>query len=69
MGQKPNEWRGAAFLEPFRGRWVAVAGERVLVHGESQQQVRAKLRILHQVADDVLLVPNAPKWKKEAVES
>lgn len=60
--KKPNEWPGPAFLEPFSGRWVAVIGQEVLVHGESRQQVKAKLKHLRRTAEAVFLVRTYSKW-------
>jgi hypothetical protein len=66
MPRKQIPWQGPDFLKPYRGSWVAVAGQEVLVHGESAEQVRAKLRILRKTAEDVLLVPGGKiRWEKE----
>lgn len=63
MPRQKVPWQGPAFLEPHQGRWVAIAEQEVLVHGESPGQVRAKLKLLHWTADDVILVPGGdPRW-------
>ena len=65
MPAKKITWQGPDFLEPFVGRWVGVTGQEVLVHGESREQVRAKLKHLRRQAEDVLLVPgDTVRWKR-----
>jgi hypothetical protein len=62
---RPNKWHGPKFLEPYNGRWVGVVGQEVLVHGESREQVRAKLKHLRRQVDNVFAVPAYRKWGKD----
>jgi hypothetical protein len=61
----PNKWPGPPHLEPYNGLWVGVVGRRVVVHGESPEQVRAKIKHLRRQVDAVFEVPAYKKWGKE----